>query len=213
MNRFSLLMRYASGLAAGLLMGAGAQAEAPQLNPNFHYFIGGQVVGARGFNIGDPTNWSINLIDLTGHSAGKKIRVTPEDYQGKNDALHVVWSRAKMLGQIALYGDPINLSAVRDQTTLVFDVKLGRKPTRDVTIAMDCEWPCRGSFNATNTLRKLPIGEWRYFSLPLNCVRGDKFDLAQINGVFLMSTEGVLELSLANIRLERLGEGEKGCVD
>lgn len=213
MNRFSLPFRYVCGLAACFLAGAAAGAEAPSLNPNFHYFIAGQVVGPRGFSIGDPTNWSINLIDLAGHSASKKIKVKPEDYQGKNDALDVVWSRAKMTGQLALYGDAINLAAVRDQATLVFDVKLKRKPTRDVTIAMDCDWPCRGSFNATKTLNKFPVGEWRYFSLPLNCVRGDKFDLSKINGVFLMSTEGALELSLANIRLERLAEGEKGCLD
>ena len=118
-----------------------------------------------------------------------------------------------MNGQLALYGSPINLSAVRDQATLVFDLKLDRKPTQDVTISMDCEWPCRGGFNATKILSKFPKGEWRYFSLPLNCIRGDKFDLSKINGVFLMSTEGALELSLANIRIERLAEGEKGCVD
>lgn len=213
MNRFALPFRYACGLAACFLAGAWAQAEAPQLNPNFHYFIAGQVVGPRSFSVGDPSNWNINLIDLTGHSAGKKIKVKPEDYQGKNDALHVVWSKAKMTGQLALYGSPINLSAVRDQATLVFDLKVERKPTRDVTIAMDCEWPCRGGFNATNTLKKFPKGEWRYFSLPLNCIRGDNFDLSKINGVFLMSTEGALELSLANIRIERLAEGETGCVD
>lgn len=213
MQRSFLPFRYALGLAAFFLTGSLATADTPQLNPNFHYFIAGQVVGPRGFSVGDPSNWSISLIDLVGHSVGKKVKAKPEDYQGKNDALNVVWSKAKMNGQLALYGDPINLAAVRDQATLVFDLKVERKPTKDVTISMDCEWPCRGSFNATNVLKKFPKGEWRYFSLPLNCIRGDKFDLSKINGVFLMSTDGALELSLANIRLERLAEGEKGCVD
>ncbi len=213
MNRFSLFLHGVCVFAACCLTAVGAHADNPAFNPNFHYFISGQVVGERGFVLGDPANWSIPLIDLRGHTANKKVKVEPEDYQGKNDALHIVWSKAKMNGQIGLYGTPINLAAVRDQVTLVFDVKLMRKPNRDVTIAMDCEWPCRGSFNATKTLRKFPIGEWRYFSLPLNCVRGDKFDLSKINGVFLMSTEGALELSVANIRLERLGEGETGCVE
>lgn len=213
MNRFALPFRYACGLAAWFLVGASTHAETPQLNPNFHYFIAGQVVGPRGFSVGDPGNWSISLIDLIGHSVGKKVKAKPEDYRGKNDALNVVWSKAKMNGQLALYGDPINLSAVRDKATLVFDLKLERKPTKDVTISMDCEWPCRGSFNATSTIKKFPIGEWRYFSLPLNCIRGDKFDLSKINGVFLMSTDGAMALSLANIRLERLAEGEKGCVE
>jgi hypothetical protein len=205
--------RYFSGLLAGLLVGALAQADGPQLNPNFHYFVAGQVVGERGFVLGDPANWSIELIDLAGHSANKKVKVQPEDYQGTKDALHIVWSRAKMNGQIGLYGTPINLAAVRDQATLVFDVKVERKPTKDVTLAMDCGWPCRGSFNAANVLRKLPMGEWRYFSLPLNCIRGNNYDPSKINGVFMMATEGALELSVANIRIERLAEGEKGCVD
>jgi hypothetical protein len=205
--------RLLSGLLACFLAGAEAQADAPQFNPNFHYFIGGKVIGPRTFVLGDPANWGIELIDLSGHTANKKVKVQPEDYRSKNDALHIVWSKAKMNGQIALYGTPINLSAVRDQVTLVFDVKVERKPTSDVTVAMDCEYPCRGTFNAANVLRKFPKGEWRYFSLPLTCIRGNNFDLSKINGVFLMATEGAMELSIANIRLERLSEGERGCVD
>ena len=149
--------RCAGVLIASLLVNIGAQADTPLLNPNFHYFIAGKVVGPRGFSVGDPANWNIELIDLAGHSAGKKVKVVPEDYQAKNDALHVTWSKAKMNGQLALYGSPINLSAVRDQATLVFDLKLDRKPTQDVTISMDCEWPCRGGFNATKILSKLGI--------------------------------------------------------
>lgn len=213
MTRSFRSFRFVGGLMACFLAGASVQAESPAFNPNFHYFIGGQVVGERGFILGDPANWSIELIDLAGHSANKKVKVQPENYQGKNDALHIVWSKAKMNGQIALYGPPINLAAVRDQATLVFDVKVERKPTQDVTLAMDCGWPCRGSFNAANVLRKFPKGEWRYFSLPLNCIRGEGYDPSKINGVFLMATEGALELSVANIRIERLAEGEKGCVD
>ncbi len=190
------------------------KAAETQYNPNFHYFVGGQLPGGRSFTVGDPAKWDVPVTNLAGQSLTKKLTVKPADYQGKGDAMHVEWSKSDKVGQLALYGaTPINLTSVKDQAGLVFDVKMHRKPKQHVTVAMDCNWPCRGSFNAQSSFQKMPKDKWVGFAVPLSCLKGDTFDLSKINGVFLISTNGPLEMTIANIRLEKLGEGENKCAE
>lgn len=191
----------------------GPSTAQPQLNPNFFYFFNGDILGGRGFTLGDPKNWNVEVVALRGESATGKLKVQPEDYQGKNDALNAVWSRQKQRGQLALYGPPLDLAAVKDKAALVVDIKMTRKPKGAVTFSMDCEWPCRGNFEAAHILKKMPIDRWAALPIALNCFRGDTFDLSKINGIFLVSTESVLGMSIANIRLERLPDGDTGCGD
>lgn len=184
-----------------------------QLDPNFFYFFNGEILGGRGFTVGDAKNWSVPVVDLKAESASGKLTVRPDDYLGKGGALNAVWSAKKTNGQLALYGPPLNIAAVKDKAALVVDMKVNRKPSDTVTFSMDCEWPCRGNFQAAHILRKMPIKQWAALPIPLNCFRGETFDLSKINGIFLLSTEGKMDISLANIRLERLPEGSSGCAD
>lgn len=195
----------------GLSCSAASQAPQSDLNPNFFYFFNGEIPGSRGFTLGDPKNWSVPVVGLRGTSASGKLTVQPEDYQGEGYALNALWSRSKNLGQLALYGPPLDISAAKDLAALVVDVKVVRKPNSNVTISLDCQWPCRGSVEAAQTLKKMPVNKWAALPIPLNCFRGENFDLSKINGVFLLSTEGRMELSIANIRLERLEPGNTGC--
>lgn len=191
----------------------GARTQPSQLNPNFFYFFNGEIPGGRSFTLGDDKNWNVPVRDLKGRSATGKITVQPEDYQGTGDALNAVWTGKAGKGQLALYGDPLNISAIKDKAALVVDLQLKRKPSDRVTFSLDCEWPCRGDFEASHILRKMPTKKWVTLPIPLNCFRGETFDLSRINGFFLLSTEGRMELSLANIRIERLEEGNPGCTD
>lgn len=190
--------------------GATRQAQV-QLNPDFFYFFGGNIIGSRGFSLGDPNKWGVPVTNLSGKSAGNKIEVSPTNYQGENDAIHAVWSRHKIKGELALYGPPINIEAHKNAAALTFDLNMKRKPNKEVKIGLDCSYPCRAEVSAGNLLRKYPANTWITFPVPLNCFDSKNFDLSKINGVFMISTEGRMEMSIANIRLERLPEGDKGC--
>lgn len=193
---------------------AAAKAPAvPALDPKFFYFIQGQTIGGRGFSVGDPSNWSTQLVDKKGESKSGKISVEPEDFSGKGDALKITTSRKKGLGQLALYGPPVDLSSAKDLAALTFNVKVDQKPNSDVKVGMDCGWPCRAEVSIGKLLRKQEKGQWAALPIPLNCFKNDNFDLSKINGVFLLSTEGRMELSISDIRIERLPEGDKGCVE
>lgn len=183
------------------------------LNPDFFYFVKGEVVGPRGILLGDPGKWGLNVEGLTGESASGKIKIKPEDFQFENDALRIKWSRENMKGELGIYGPATNIAAYVNNAALAFDVKVNSLPKESVKVGMDCGYPCRAEFEIGKTLRKLKKGKWTSFPVPLNCLKSSNFDLSKIGGVFLISTSGKLDLSVANVRLEKLSEGMAGCTE
>jgi len=211
---FRLFSRIKPGLAviaAGCYLLAG-NAYAEDLNPKFFYFYNGQTPGNWTLQIADPGGWGINVVDKTGKSNNAKIKVSPENYNAEGDAIRAVWSRKKMRGEIKVAGSAIDISEYKDQAALTFDLKINAKPKKDVLVGIDCHYPCRAEVSISKQLRKRSNGEWFIFPIPLNCFKSDDFDLSKVNA-FMISTEGKLNLSIANVRLERLPEGEAGCSD
>lgn len=188
-----------------------ASSEPGGLNPNFFYFAQGKIIGARGITLGDPGKWGLAINGLKGESASGKIKVEPEDFQGKGDALHITWSKKDVKGDLGIYGPPTDIHSYKDAAALTFDVKVNTQPKESVMVGMDCGYPCRAEYEIGMSLRKLKKGAWTSFPIPLNCLQSSNFDLSKINGVFLISTSGKLDLSIANIRLEKLPEGAKTC--
>lgn len=186
-------------------------AAAVGLNPTFFYFINGELIGPRGIILGDPGKWGQSIEGTTGRSATGKIQVKTEDFQGKDDAMRITWSRNNVKGELGIYGPPIDIEAYRDKAALTFDVKTHNQPRESVKVGMDCEYPCRAEFEIGLTLRRMNRDTWTSLPIPLNCLSSSNFDLSKINGVFLISTSGRLDLSIANIRLEQLPEGSEGC--
>lgn len=187
-----------------------AEAELT-LNPNFFYFVGGKVIGPRGITLGDPKKWGISVNNLRGESASGKIKIQPENFQSEGDAINIQWSKKKTPGELAIYGAPTNLTAFKDAAALTFDIKVNKRPKKSVTVGMDCEYPCRAEYEIGKQIRKFKKGVWTSFPIPLNCLKSSNFDLSKINGVFRISSSGKLDISLANIRLEKLPKGSKSC--
>ncbi|WP_075187096.1 putative glycoside hydrolase [Teredinibacter haidensis] len=181
-----------------------------QSNPAFSYFVNGQLIGDWQFQLGDPGNWSFNIEDKRGKSQDGKVEAYPDNFQADGDAIRGVWSRKKMKGELKVVSSPKNISSVRDITALTFDFKINQKANKDVAVTIDCGYPCRASVNIGRKLRKKNKGEWFTFPIPLNCFDSDNFDLTKVNGISV-STEGKFDLSIGNIRLQRLPEGERGC--
>ena len=188
-------------------------ATAGGLNPDFFYFINGKIIGPRGITLGDPGKWGLLMNGPKGESATGKLKVEQETFQTKDDALHLKWSKKDTKGELGIYGPPTDLSAFKDLAALTFDVKVNSKPRESVNIGLDCGYPCRAEYEAGVLLTKLKRDTWTAFSIPLNCFKSSNFDLSKINGVFLISTSGKLDLSLANIRLEKLAAGAESCKD
>ncbi len=213
----------ASGFALALLLSMNVsfaeekpQAAAtppPKLDPRVFYFIGGEVIGPRGFAVGDAQNWNVPLVDKRAVSKGGMMKVYPEDFRAKDDALVIKTNGKGISTQLILAGPPTSLDNVKDLASLTFIVKVTKKPNKEVKLFFDCGWPCRAEVSINKILRKQPKGEWLSLPVPLNCFKGETFDWDKITGVFALVTEAKMEISIADIRIERLPEGEKGCVD
>lgn len=194
-----------------------AQAEdaaKPAINPKLTYIHEGQAVNGWGFQLGDPDNWATPVdASRIAKSASGKISVEPTDKAGKDDALKISWSPRKAVkGVIALYGSPLDLSKFKDEGALALDIRLDMKPDKDVTFGMDCGYPCRSEIHLSKSLKDLPKDQWTTLPIPLNCLLKDGFDISKVNGPFVISTDGKLGISISEVRLLRLPEGEKGCV-
>jgi hypothetical protein len=188
-------------------------SNAETLNPNHFYLVKGELIG-RSISLGDPSNWSTSIQGREGTSAGGKISVTPTDFKAKGDAIQLTWApRKKVQGNLGLYGNPIDLSKYKDAASLTIDMRIDVKPDKNVNIGLDCGYPCRADISINQMIKKMPKGEWFSLPLPLNCFKSDNFDLSKINGPFSIATDGKFTVSITNIRLEKLAEGEKGCTD
>lgn len=191
--------------------GSSAMAGSTPMDTRFYYFFNGLTLGGRVFSVGDEDGWVVQLDGLKGQSKTGKVTASATQFQKPNDAIRIQTSSKQTLGQVALYGPPTNLGALKDMVELSFMVKVDRKPDADVLLMMDCSWPCRGEVSIGGVLRDLEKGQWTEVSTPLNCFTGKDFNLFKINGVFLLSTRARMDISVANIRLKKLAEGEAGC--
>lgn len=209
--RFSQTLRLISLLLCGLLISpVSAQTE----NPTFFYLHQGQLVSPWGLMLGDPSNWALAVQDRTGQSKSGKLSIKPTDFKGKGDALQASWNGKKDTATLSIVGPAIDIANFKDAAALAMDIRLDKRPTKGVTLSMSCTWPCRGEVQIRKLLTEFPVGEWFSLPVPLNCLKSDDgFDLSKISGPFTIATEGKLTLSITNIRLERLAEGEKGCVE
>lgn len=201
-----------AGLLVSSLFAASSQAQT-DLNPLYFYLYKGELI-QRSIALGDPSNWYTPLNGREGKSASGKIEVSPTDFKGKGDAIQIKWSpRKKELGNLSLSGNTIDLSKFKDAASLTVDMKFDVKPDKDVRIGMSCGYPCQADVSINSLIKSMPKGEWFSLPIPLNCFKSDNFDLSKISGPFSVATEGKFTMSITNIRLEKLLEGEKGCVE
>lgn len=183
-----------------------------QVNPDFVYMYKGQPI-ERGISLGDPKNWSVQIQNRTGESADNKIAVAPTDYKETGDAIQLTWNKKNIQGNFAIYGNTIDLSKYKDVAYITLDIRLDKKPEKNVNIGMDCGYPCRAEMSLNGLIKKMPKGEWFSLPIPLNCFKGENFDLSKITSPITLSTDGRFGLSITNIRLEKMPADDKGCIN
>ena len=190
-----------------------ADAAKPAVNPNFVYMHDGKPVSGWGMQLGDPENWATPVdANRKAKSASGKISIEPIDFKATGDALKISWSPRKAVkGVFAISGSAIDLSKFENEGAIVFDMKMDMKPDKDVTFGMDCGYPCRSEMHVSAMLKDLKKDEWTTFPIPLNCFTKEGLDIKKITSPVVISTDGRLGLTITNIRLQKLPEGEKGC--
>lgn len=212
MNKPRYFQKITLWLTGLIVTFSGAIAAADDLNPAHFYLYLGKPVAPWSLTLGDAANWSVPVADQQGESQGKKVKASQVAFNEEHQALSLVWNgRKKEHGSFGIYGAPVDLSAYKDSVSLVLDIRVDKKPDKPVSFGLDCGYPCQGKINVQGLLKKAPTREWFSLPLPLNCFKGEHFDLSKINGPLTIGTEGRLEISLLNVRLEKLKVDEKSC--
>lgn len=205
--KYSLILKSTLSFAIGI-SSLFATAD-DQINPNYFYIYKGEPVN-RGISLGDPDNWSTSVTGREGKSASGAISVKPVNFNGTGDAIQLTWHK-KIQGNFSVYGSNIDLAKYKDSVSLTIDMRIDQKPKADVKIGMDCSYPCRADLKINKMIKSMKVGEWFSLPIPLNCMKSDNFDLSKINGPFTISTSDSFAVSITNVRLEKMPEGEKGC--
>lgn len=187
--------------------------QAQDVNPNQVYLFKGEAV-SRTISLGDPSNWYTPVENRTGKSAGNKISVAPTDFKGTGDAIQIIWNpRKKVDGVFSIGGNPIDLTAMKDVAALAIDMRVDVKPDKDIKVRLSCEYPCQADVSIRKMINQMPKNEWFSLPIPLNCFKGEKFDLSKISSPFILTSDGKATISITNVRLEKLADGDKGCAD
>ena len=201
----------ATATSAGLFVFTAAYA---QDNPNYFYVVKGQLPGARVLQLGDPENWSLPITENIGKSKTGKLSVVPTMFKTKGDAIQFTWNSLKETpASVGIYGAVLDLSKFKNSAALVIDLRVDSKAESDVKVGIDCGYPCKGEVVVNKLITTFPKGQWFSLPIPLNCFKGDTFDLAKVLAPFTMITSGKFAVSISGVHLEKLGADEKGCVD
>lgn len=184
-------------------------ADAP--NPKLNYLIAGDLVNGWSVQLGDPSNWSTPVTNRTGGSASGKVKVEPSDRNAKGDALKVTWDKSTVQGNFGIYGGSVDLSNLENDGALFIEIKVVTPPSGNVSIGMDCGYPCGGKVSVSKNLKKLKRNEWDNLPIPLNCFTKEGLDIKKVIGPLTMSTDGKLQIELGDVKILKLAEGDKGC--
>lgn len=206
------LYKYALVLVSTCAASLLASAQEAQVNNKLTYLLNGKTVSGWVMQLGDPTNWSTQVKNSEGQSASGKVTVAPSDRNSKGDAIKVTWNgKINGQGNFAIYGSSLDLSNLENDAALYIEMKVIVPPNENITIGMDCGYPCGGKVPVQRNIKKLKRNEWDALPIPLNCLTKEGLDLKKVNGPIVIGTTGKMEVELGDIRLLKLADGDMGC--
>lgn len=88
------------------------------------------------------------------------------------------------------------------QGAMVFDVKVDAKPTQDVHLGMSCGQDCLAEKSITQVLENAS-GDWKTISISLQCFTLDRLKADMVLSPFYIRTNGKLDLTFHDIRIEK----------
>jgi beta-glucosidase len=88
------------------------------------------------------------------------------------------------------------------QLSLAFNYRVDTPPSGAVQLAMECGEGCNGAVPIEEYLRKAPQGEWQQLKILLQCFQEAGTQMRAVTAPFVLSTDGELQLGVANVRLE-----------
>lgn len=175
---------------------APADAKLPVLNV---YGDKGSVAPYTLF-LGTPANFS-TTVPQNGRGAldAGAIKVEPTKV-GDAPGMKFTWTGG--LGQFHLQSKVSNdlLDYLEANSALVFDAVVNKAPEDQVTMRVDCRYPCLGVVDMTNFYKTAPVGQKLTVKMPLSCFEATGTKFTAVNTPLVIMTTKAFGLSVANVR-------------
>lgn len=128
------------------------------------------------------------------------IRVQTTQINAQYDAKLVTWFKEARFFAQAEQKQGLRSYAM-DQGVLQFDMLLVQRPQGKVTLAVECEHPCRGEVDLSAVLAKLPLQTRHTVKVPLMCFDEVGADFLNVEVPFSISTTLPFSAAFTNIQI------------
>lgn len=198
------------------------EVKAQGLDPNIYYLHKAQ--GVKPWEL--SLNFGKALIrDGLAETAKKSLIAEPATKSEDRDALLLTWNKRSVLNEwnttdagastlnLMNVMNSVDLSSIKSQAALVFDVRVIKAPTDLVELRMESNWDFneRGTVPLKQALKRLPKKKWISVPIPLQCFDNGGLDFTKVTTAFMLHTEGKMILELGDIRLSAFPQDKVKC--
>ncbi|HUG23445.1 putative glycoside hydrolase [Piscinibacter sp.] len=150
--------------------------------------------------LGTPANFSTTVPQNgTGSLDAGAIKIEPAKV-GDAPGAKFTWTGG--LGQFHLQSKMTNdlLDYIDADSAMVFDAVVNKSPEDQVTMRVDCRYPCLGVVDMTDFYKKAPVGQTIQVKVPLTCFEATGTKFTAVNTPLVIFTTKPFSLSVANVR-------------
>lgn len=159
----------------------------------------------HGFSLflGDRENWAVPVTGSIASTQGSdNLKIKSVNWKVQEDARQLSWS-GKGAAQVFLKSPENNnfTQLLNRGAAISYDLRVDRYPTAEVYSRIDCDQPCLGELAIADELKSRTLGEWKNFSIDLQCFAEAGADFSNISSPWVIYSAGALGLSFANIKI------------
>lgn len=154
--------------------------------------------------IGDDFDWAVKVGPRGAVSGRGELSLSVVDRELQEDARRLEFmGEGKYLSQVYFqFDEPVNMRALEMANgALSIEMRLLKKPTDQVSLRMDCSWPCSGEIDITRILERVELDRWHKLAFPMKCFAQLGVDSSKVNTPFLLATRGGMALDISEVAL------------
>ena len=97
---------------------------------------------------------------------------------------------------------PKDLSGtLEEESMLNFMIAVNSYPSEEVTVRMDCVYPCSAAVSITKALEAFPLGDARELAIPIQCFVENGLKVDRVDTPALLVTTGALDVTLSSVNI------------
>ena len=154
--------------------------------------------------LGEPLNWQQQYNGGEHVSDGGQLKVRRSSIITQEDSLRLVFrGDGRFLSQWYWQSKQARdfTDLLGQESLLKLTVAVNSYPSTDVSLRMDCGYPCSAALPLEHVLKKLPLGVLTELAIPLRCFSDQGLNIARIDTPALIATTGTLDLSISSVKI------------